>query len=320
MKAILTKWLSIIVPLAVGLALILYTYNAFDATELGEIKSHFRHADYFYIAISLVISTIGCASRAYRWKYALSHMGYESNFRNNFMAVSVGYMMNMLIPRSGEISRALIVKRYDDIPFDKAFGTIVAERIVDTLVLLMLIFLTFLVQFEVVKVFILDQIPIEKTMWILGIGMLLTIIAALLYFYSKLSIVLKIKEKIAGLNEGLLSIVRMKDKWPFLFHTLLIWVTYILMFYVTIFTLEDTSHISFGAVLSSFIVGSIAIAVTSSGFGSYPFMMAQILTFYGIAFTTGTAFGYIVWISQVVLVLVTGALSFLLLPVLNKRK
>jgi uncharacterized protein (TIRG00374 family) len=316
----LTKWLSIIIPLALGTALIIYTYNQFEPQQIDEIKGYFNKANYFYIFISLVISTVGCASRAYRWKYSLSHMGYHSSFGNNFMAVSVGYMMNMTIPRSGEFSRALVLKKYNDIPFDKAFGTIVAERIVDSLILLLLIIVTFFVQFDVVKAFVIDQIPIEQTVWLVGIGLVLTTIAALLYFYSTLTIVLKIKEKVSGLKEGVLSIVRMKDKWPFIFHTILIWVTYILMFYVTVFILDETSDISFGAVLSSFIVGSIAIAVTSSGFGTYPFLIAQILMFYSIPFTIGTAFGYIVWISQVLLVMATGAISFLLLPVLNKSK
>ena len=236
------------------------------------------------------------------------------------MAVSIGYLMNMTIPRSGEISRALILKKYDDIPFDKAFGTIVAERIVDTIILLLLVLLAFIVQFDIVQSFVLDKIAVEKVVYIIIAGLVLFAAALLVYFYSKLKIVLHLKEKISGLKEGLLSIVRMKQKGVFFFHTLVIWTSYILMFYVTIFALSGTENLSFGAVLISFIVGSIAIAVTSSGFGTYPVLMAKILLFYSVSETTGIAFGWIVWSSQILLVIVTGVISFLLLPVFNSKK
>ena len=320
MKSNISKWLSILLPLLLGVFLIVYTYQKYTPEQIDTIKGHFRDADYFYIFLSLIISTIGCASRAYRWKYSLEHMGYRNSFANNFMAVSIGYLMNMTIPRSGEISRALVLKKYDDIPFDKGFGTIVAERVVDTLILLFLVMLAFFVQFDVVKAFILDKIPVEKVLYIIAFGTVAMIAAMLVYFYSKIGIVLTVKEKISGLKEGILSIVRMKRKGAFLFHTAAIWTSYILMFYVTIFALDATSEVSFGAVLSSFIVGSIAIAVTSSGFGTYPVLIAKILVFYSIPETVGTAFGWIVWSSQILLVVVTGVLSFLLLPVFNRKK
>lgn len=320
MKKQLSKWLSILLPLLLGVFLIVYTYQKYTPQQIQTIQSHFREADYFYIFLSLVISTIGCASRAYRWKYSLEHMGYQNSFANNFMAVSIGYLMNMTIPRSGEISRALILKKYNDIPFDKGFGTIVAERVVDTLILLALVILAFFVQFDVVKAFVLDKIPVEKALYLMLFLAVAMIAAMLVYFYSKLGIVLTVKEKISGLKEGIFSIVKMKRKGAFLFHTAVIWISYILMFYTTIFALDGTSGISFGAVLTSFIVGSIAIAVTSSGFGTYPVLMAKILVFYQIPETVGTAFGWIVWSSQILLVVVTGVVSFLLLPVFNRKK
>jgi len=319
-KRLISKWLSITLPLLLGVFLIVYSYNKFSPEQLAEIKSYFRNANYNYIYLSVFIAFLGSASRAYRWKYSLEHMGYETSFANNFMAVSIGYLMNMTIPRSGEISRALIVKKYNNIPFDKGFGSIVAERIVDMMVLLFFIVLAFFLQFDIVKAFILDKIPLEEAFYILAAGMVLLIISVLVYYYSTLGIVLKIKEKISGLKEGIMSVVRMKKKGAFLFHTLVIWTSYVLMFYITIFALDATSSISFGAVLTSFIVGSIAIAATSSGFGTYPVMMAKILVFYNISETVGTAFGWIVWSSQILLVVFTGVLSFLLLPVFNRKK
>lgn len=320
MKTNISKWLSVLLPLLLGLILILYTYTKFSPEQLSTIKNHFGKANYLYIFISLIISTLGGISRAYRWKYSLNHMGYTTSFANNFMAVSIGYFMNMTIPRSGEFSRALLLKKYNDIPFDKGFGTIVAERIVDTILLLLLIISAFFIQFEVVKAFVLDKIPLVLTLWIIAIGGLIFISLILIYYYSKLRIVLQLKSKISGLKEGIFSVLKMKKKGAFLLHTLFIWLSYILMFYVTIFTFEETSSIGFGAVLSSFIVGSIAIAVTSSGFGTYPVLMANILYFYGVALPAGTAFGWIVWTSQILLVTFTGLLSFIIFPLLNKKK
>lgn len=320
LRQVVSKWLSIILPLLLGCFLIIYAYSQYTPEQIQTITAYFRNADYFYIFISLIISTLGCASRAYRWKFSLEHMGYKTSFHNNFFAVSIGYMMNTTIPRSGEISRAVILKKYDGIPFDKGFGTIVAERIVDTLILLLLVLLAFFLQFDIVKAFILDKIPMEQAMYVVIIGFVLTVAALLLYFYSKIGIVLTIKEKISGLKEGMFSIVKMEKKWPFIFHTAFIWISYILMFYVTIFALDETKDISFGAILTSFIVGSMVIAITSSGFGTYPVLMAKILLFYSISDTAGMAFGWIVWSSQILLVILTGLVSFILLPLFNRTK
>lgn len=320
MKQTLSKWLSILLPLLLGVFLIIYTYNQFSPEQIKKIQHHFENANYSYIYLSLLLSLISYISRAYRWKYSLNHLGYPNSFHNNFMAVSIGYLMNMTIPRSGEVTRAVILKKYDNIPFDKGFGTIVAERIVDSFILLLCICTALIFQFEVVKAFVIDKIPKQKIAWLLAIGFILFIIALLFYYYSKLKIVLLIKEKISGLKEGLLSIFKMKKKWGFLLHTIIIWVSYILMFYVTIYALPETSHIGIGAVITSFVVGSIAIALTSSGFGTYPVLMSKILLFYSVAETAGSAFGWIVWTSQMLMTVFLGCLSFLLLPLFNKNK
>lgn len=319
-KKIIGKWLSILLPLFLGAFLIVYTYNKFSPEQLAEIKSHFKNANYGYIYLAIFIAFLGSASRAYRWKYSLEQMGYETSFANNLMAVSIGYLMNLTIPRSGEISRALIVKKYNNIPFDKGFGSIVAERIVDMIILLLFIVLAFFLQFDIVKAFILDKIPLQKLLIFSGLAFLLLIAFVLIFVYSKSKFIATIKQKIEGLKEGLLSLVHMKKKWSYLFHTVFIWFSYILMFYISIFVIPETSNISFGAVVSSFVVGSMAIAFTNSGFGSYPFLIAKILLFYSISETAGNAFGWIVWTSQMFLLVFLGIISFLLLPFFNKSK
>jgi hypothetical protein len=214
----------------------------------------------------------------------------------------------------------LILKKYEDIPFDKAFGTIVAERVVDLFIFFLFVVVSFLVQFDLLKDYVLAKIPLEKLMILAVIGALGFISFILIWMYSNWKIVATLKEKFGGLIEGMMSIVRMKNKWWFLFHSFFIWFIYILTFYVTIFALKETSHIGFGAVIIGFVIGSLAIGFTNSGFGAFPLLIAEIFMLYGIPDTAGTAFGWLAWISQTILMIVLGGLSFLFLPILNRNK
>lgn len=320
MKKQISKWLSILLPVALGFYLIIYTHNKFTTEQILEIKSYFKNANYSYIFLGLFVAFLGNASRAYRWKFALEHMGYKTSFYNNFMAVNIGYLLNLTVPKSGEISRALIVKKYENVPFDKGFGSIVAERIIDMIVLLLFMALAVFLQFDIVKSFILDKIPFQKLLIFSILSLLAGIALLLIYFYSKAKWVLFIKQRISGLKEGVLSIFHMKKKVEYLLHTAFIWFSYLFMFYITLFVIPETSTLSLGAIVSAFVVGSIAIAFTNSGFGSYPFLISKILLFYTISETAGNAFGWIVWTSQMVLVLIMGVLSFLFLPIFNRNR
>lgn len=319
MKKTISKWLSILIPLALGIALIVYQYNSFTAQQLLEIKGYFKNANYFYIFLSLIIATFGFISRAYRWKFTIEHLGYQSKFQNNLMAVCACYFMNLSVPRSGEISRAIILKKYEDVPFDKAFGTIIAERVVDTLIFFLFVIVAFFLQFDILKDFILETIPFKKLLILLVVGVALFISFILIWIYSNWSIINKLKQKLSGLIEGMTSILKMEKKWSFLFHSFFIWFSYLLMFYVTIFALKETSTISFNAVIIGFVFGTLAIGFTNSGFGAFPVLVAQIFVLYGISNTVGTAFGWLVWTSQTALTILLGGLSFLFLPIFNRK-
>ncbi len=320
LKAHIVRWLSIILPILVGVFLIVYTYYKFTDAQIEQIKTYFKTADYFYIYCAALVAILGNALRAYRWKYSLAHMGYKSSFTNNFMAVNIGYVLNLTVPKSGEISRALLVKKYNNIPFDKGFGTILAERVIDIIFLLLFVIWAISLQFDLVKKFILDQLPMHQLIFLGIAGLIASCVAFYLYRYAPWPWMQNIRSKVSGLSEGVLSVVYMKDKWAYFAHTVFIWFSYLVTFYLAIFVFPETSHLSMGAVASSFVVGSIAIAFTNSGFGSYPFLIAKILLFYSIAETTGQAFGWIVWISQMMVVVVLGVLSFILMPILNRKK
>ncbi|RAR72582.1 lysylphosphatidylglycerol synthase transmembrane domain-containing protein [Flavobacterium aciduliphilum] len=319
MKSTIRKWISILIPVFIGLGIVFYQYQQFTKEQLTEIEGYFKNAQYFYVFLAVFVGFLGNTIRAYRWKYMLDHLGYHSTFKNNFMAVNVGYLLNLTLPKSGEISRAVIVKKYNKIPFDKGFGTIVAERIIDMLFLLLFMVLTIAIQYDIVKAFILDKIPLHFIVLLLFVGIICFVGFILLYKYSKLKIVVLFKEKIAGLKEGLMSIIHMKKKGLYFFHTLLIWFSYIVTYLIATKALPETTNLSMGASITAFVVGSIAISFTNSGFGAFPFLTSKVLLFYAIAEPVGAAFGWIIWTSQMLLVLLLGLLSFLLLPILNRK-
>lgn len=236
------------------------------------------------------------------------------------MAVSVSYLLNFTIPRSGEISRAVLLQKYEKVPFDKGFGSIISERIVDLICLLLMMSLVFLIQFRQLYDFLAALIPFEKLMIAGGIFVIIAIGFVYLVYQSKHPFFEKIRQKTKGLIEGLLSLFRMPNRGPFLLHTAIIWGAYIATFYFGTKALEATASLSFGIILITFVVGSLAVSFTNGGLGAFPLMIAQILLLYHVPETAGTTFGWILWSSQTIILVVAGGLSFLLLPVLNRKK
>lgn len=300
--------------------MVYYAYNQFTSAQIDEMKSYFQSADYFYVALSLLFMKISHASRAYRWKYSLQYLGYQSGFWNNFMAIAVGYLLNLTIPRSGELSRAVVLQKYNNIPFDKGFGTIIAERIIDLLFLILFVVLALVLQYRQLVGFISQQIPVTQLLVIIGIFSLIGIVGLYLLYTSQWKLFVFIRQKISGLAEGVLSIFKMPYRLPFLIHTLIIWISFVLTFYFGTKALPETSTISLGVTMVAFVVGSLAISFTNGGIGAFPLLIAKILALYGISLTAGTAFGWILWTTQTVLIIVLGGLSFLLLPIVNKEK
>jgi hypothetical protein len=154
-------------------------------------------------------------------------------------------------------------------------------------------------------------------------GLILVIASSLLLIFIKKShskFALKIKSFVNGLIEGIFSIFKMKKKWPFIFHTLFIWIMYVLMFYVTSFSVEELHDISLGAILIGFISASFSIAATNGGIGSYPLVVYAAFSIFGIAKEPSLAFGWIIWSSQTLMIIVLGGLSLIYLPIYNRKK
>ncbi len=320
MKASIRKFLSLTIPLLIGIGIIYCQFTTLTAEEIQKIKISFIKADYYYVFLSLFIALFGYWSRAYRWKFALNHLGYTTKFQNTLMTVCVSYLVNLTIPRSGEITRAALLKKYENIPFDKGFGTIVAERIVDLIIFFIFVCIGFISQYNTLYLFLAEKnVAFASILWFLGVGFLLFVLFILVWIYAEWKIIVKLKRKLAGLIEGMQSIVKMKNKWSYIFHSFFIWFSYLLMFYVTIFALPETTTITFDVVIMGFIFGTLAVGFTNGGLGAYPLAIALIFSLFGISDDIGIAFGWLVWTSQTLLTIFLGLLSYLLLPILNKK-
>ena len=228
------KIIFTILPIALGVLLIWYSLSKLKPNDIESIKNSFKTANYWWVIFSLVLGILSHLSRAYRWQFMLDPLGYRPKFANNIMAVLVAYLVNLIVPRAGEIARATTISKYEHIPFEKAFGTIVSERVADVIMLLGIMALAFIYQTELLSSYLFKEEDSGSgyTFYILGALVILGVLFIWLIRKSKNPLVIKIQTFIQGLIQGVVSIFRMKRKWAFIFHTVFIWTMYVLMFYV----------------------------------------------------------------------------------------
>ena len=310
------KVLKTVLPLVLGGFLVWYSISKIS---IDVLIGYFKEANYSWIALGLFFGILSHLSRAYRWKFMLEPLGFKPKFTNSVLAVLVGYLVNLALPRAGEISRAAVMANYEEIPFEKGFGTIVAERIADLIMMLSIILITLFVQFDfiydlLIKNFNPTKIVIGLAVVIAGFYILTSLVKK-----AKSGILLKIKTFVSGLVEGVTSIFKMKNKWAFIFHTVFIWAMYVAMFWATIPAIEDL-HVPFGGILIGFIAGGFSIAATNGGVGLYPIAVAGALALFNVPTEPATAFGWIMWTAQTAMIVVFGGLAFLFLPIYNKNK
>lgn len=311
------KVLKITIPLLLA---VFFGWYTFSKLPVKEFIPFFKNANYYWIILGVFCGILSHLSRAYRWKFMLEPLGYKPKLPNSIMAVFIAYLANFGIPRSGEVLRAAVFANYENVPFEKGFGTIVAERIADMLVMLGIIALTLLIEYDFIINFFQEKFN-PQTLILVTFGSL--VLCLLLFVFirkSKSSIAVKIKNFINGLIEGILSIFKMKYKWAFIFHTLFIWAMYVMMFYLTSFAIEDLIGIPFAAILIGFIAASFTIAATNGGIFVYPLAIGAAFSLFAIPETPSIAFGWIVWTSQTLIIIIIGSLSFLFLPIYNRKK
>ncbi|MBW8200812.1 lysylphosphatidylglycerol synthase transmembrane domain-containing protein [Flagellimonas abyssi] len=317
----LKKFLKILVPIAFGLFLVWYSYNSTTPEERKQIIHYISNASPLWVTISILIGILSHISRAIRWKYLLEPLGYRPKTVNTIFIVLISYFANLGIPRSGEILRATALTTYEKVPFEKGFGTIVTERVIDLLMLLAIITITLVLQTDFILGFLEERgVNIIGAIGILLVGIVGLFLGSYIIRKSKSPLAIKLKGFLNGLQDGVLSLFKMKNKWPFIFHTLFIWAAYFGMFWVIKYTVEETIPLSLGELLVAFVAGAFAMSTTNGGIGLYPIAVSAALGIYGISSVSGDAFGWIMWIAQTFMVVVFGTISFLVLPLLNRNR
>lgn len=308
-------------PIAVGLFLVWYSYNSTTPEERKQIIHYISNASPLWVTISILIGILSHISRAIRWKYLLEPLGYRPKTVNTIFIVLISYFANLGIPRSGEILRATALTTYEKVPFEKGFGTIVTERVIDLLMLLAIITITLVLQTDFILGFLEERgVNIIGAVGILLFGIVGLFLGSYIIRKSKSPLAIKLKGFLNGLQDGVLSLFKMKNKWPFIFHTLFIWAAYFGMFWVIKYTVEETIPLSLGELLVAFVAGAFAMSTTNGGIGLYPIAVSAALGIYGISSVSGDAFGWIMWIAQTFMVVVFGTISFLVLPLLNRNR
>ena len=333
MKDKLIKALKFSVPVALGFFLIWYIYKDLSEKDKTHIFTSFKEANYFWIGVSIIFGVLSHVSRAMRWVMVVETLGYKPRVANSFFAVMIGYLINMVFPRLGEVSRCATMSKYEGVPFQNLFGTVIAERVIDLIILLSLTFITIVFQLDLIGGFVSEEIlsPLMEKMSSSKEGMASKLIFLLIALgvFSVLLYVLKTKSKaiydklkgiVYGFAEGFKTVLKVKNPGLFIFHSLSIWVLYYSSLHLSFFALKETSDAGVMAVLSSLVFGSFGIIAVQGGLGAYPLIVSKTLTLFGIALPIGFAFGWIVWTAQFLMILVLGLLSMIIIPNYNKSR
>ncbi len=296
-----------------------FGWYTFSKLPINQIIPYFKTANYGWIALGMLFGLLSNLSRAYRWKFLIEPMGYSLRFPNSIMAVFITYLANYGIPRSGEVLRAAVLTNYEGVPFQKSFGTIIAERMADLVILLSIVAITLLIQFDFIFNLLEKSFQPKKLILFGTIGVLFCISFFWYLKKSQSKIAFKVRNFVRGLLEGILSIFKMEHKWAFIFHTLFIWLMYVMMFFVTSLAVDDLKGVSIGALLIAFIAGSFTIAATNGGIFVYPLAIGAAFSLFAIPENPSIAFGWIMWSSQTLMIIILGSLSFLFLPIYNRK-
>ncbi|MES2848184.1 MAG: lysylphosphatidylglycerol synthase transmembrane domain-containing protein [Bacteroidota bacterium] len=324
--------LQYILFLGLGIFLVWWSIHKMDEKEWERCKEALKSARYILIIPVFLIISASHISRAIRWKILMKPMGYNPSFHNTFFAVMVGYLANLAFPRLGEVLKCTLLARYEKVPADKLVGTILIERAVDVLCLLVVFIITVIAQFDLIGQFAKETIQTNflKGGWgilIAKAGILLIFIAmfylgARIIFkrYSNVGFIKKIKAVFEGVKTGLMSVSKMENKWAFIFHSVFIWCCYLGGTYLGFFATLGTEQLPVIATFPVLAFASIGMVLTPGGIGAYPWFVKEVMIRYNIEEGIANANGLLQWMAQCVIILVVGFVCLALLPYFNKKK
>lgn len=301
-------------------------YFAFKDQNLAEIVSKLKNIEYSWLLLSMGFGAISIISRGVRWIYLIKALGYNSSIKNSVNSVAVGYLTNILIPRAGEISRCTSLQQVEKIPFNKLFGTIILERVIDFAILIALILVSFLYKYQEINSFFGEILGSSNESLLTNpILVFLIIFSLILYLLrnqiKKLKYYEKIKSLVSGVKEGFISLKNLDHKTPFIMHTILIWLMYLLMTYVCFFAIVETENLNIFDGVYILVIGGLGMVVPSQGgIGSYHLAVKIGLVGIGIAAQPALLFAFAVHTAQTLMTIIFGIISSLLLLSHNKSK
>lgn len=317
--------------LGLGVFLVWWSLQKVSPDDWEKIKFALLNARYWLIVPVVVALLASHYSRAIRWKILMEPMGYHPRISNTYLAVLIGYMANLAFPRLGEVLKCTVLARYEKVPADKLVGTIVAERVFDVICLLVVMLIAFFTQTEVIGDYLSAKLGmlfgskaggVSATKVILMIGGIAAVLLLAWFILTKLahlSFIQKIKQIIKGVWHGLTSVRYIKNKGWFFFHTVFIWIMYLVSVRIGMYALTETSPYGFKPSISVLSTGSIAMILAPSGIGFYPIIVQQTMELYGLSYPIGIAFGWLMWSVQFFQQLLSGFVALLLFPYFNKK-
>lgn len=318
--------------LGVGIFLVWWQLKSMTAEEWHEFTTALKNVHPGILIPIFVMALLSHLSRAIRWQILLEPLQYKPSLKNTYAAVLIGYLANAAVPRLGEVLKCTILAKYEKLKADKLFGTIIVERIFDFMCFLVFIAITILIQYELIgnyfkeNLFIIadkksDSLHSNKFYWILALIIAGIIIIYFLFTrFAKHPWVIKIKQVLSGLLDGLTAIKNIKRKKAFWGHTLFIWAMYMLQVYVGFNAMESTAHLQIPAAFAVLTLATLAMIATPGGIGAFPLLVMQILLIYAIPETQGKAFGWLLWGVNTGIIVLAGLVSLLLLPMMNREK
>jgi len=297
--------------------------------DIEHIKSVLKNdVNYWWVLLSLILGLLSHISRTLRWGLMIEPISHKPRFINTFLAVMVGYLMNLALPRMGEVSRCGVLARYEKISFTKLLGTVVAERLVDMISLLILLAFVIVAQFGKMIHFMNENPEIkEKLLTVVSSPVLIiAIIFLIILFYifrnkfKHTKVFQKCMEIIQNFKVGFVSIRNIKKKGWFYFHSAFIWLMYYVMLYVIFFAFDFTKDLSPVAGLTTFVLASFGmVAPVQGGIGAWHFMAKEALSLYGVANGNGIIFAFVAHTSMTSMIIIIGIISMLVLPFINRR-
>lgn len=329
------KFLNWLLFAGSGILLVWWSMSGFTASDRDNILVALQNANYFWIFLSVILAALSHLSRAARWQMLLAPVGATPSLPNAFMAVMVGYLGNLALPRLGEFVRCAILSRYTDVKPERAIGTVLTERAIDMVCLVIATGIMLLTQFNVLSTYFNENIAIpmrDKYATMFSGNQLtqnLVVLAALLFIaglswwflrrFRQTAFYERIAHTVIGLWHGIMSIRKLNNVPLFIAHSIFIWLMYFLMVYVCFFATEATQHLGAGAGIAVLVFGSLGFIATQGGIGAYQLAVTGVLTLYAIPRDLGYAFSWLAWSAQTFLVLLGGLLAMALLPLLNNK-